>query len=349
MRKILRKRILRDLRANLAGYLALGFLIVLSMYMVVSLIGAAETIIQGTKNAAEENKLEDGEFGVFVPLTEKEEQKLTEKGISLERMFYLDFEISDQNILRVYQNRDRINLLKLDEGRQAEKENEAVIEKRYCEENGIHIGDVIEIGEEKIKVTGIGSAPDYDLPLQKISDSSADSSQFGIMFVDKEQYEKLKNSKKSTKAEECVYAYRLNDKMTQEELKKELKKLKLSKDEVSDPFFKEYWDETAGKRDDLEEGIQKLSDGADELTDGLDELDSYGDQFDEASEDIFESYLKQASDGLNGVGLSGELTADNYKQKIDELRAKNDGNGLLKLKGRVKKREFFHASFCLWL
>ena len=115
------------------------------------------------------------------------------------------------------------------------------------------------------------------------------------------------------------------------------------------PFFKEYWDETAGKRDDLEEGIQKLSDGADELTDGLDELDSYGDQFDEASEDIFESYLKQASDGLNGVGLSGELTADNYKQKIDELRAKNDGNGLLKLKGRVKKREFFHASFCLWL
>lgn len=332
MQKILRKRVLRDLRANLAGYLALGFLIVLSMYMVVSLIGAAETIIQGTKNAAEENKLEDGEFGVFVPLTEKEEQKLTEKGILLERMFYLDFEISDQNILRVYQNRDRINLLKLDEGRQAEKENESVIEKRYCEENGIHIGDVIEIGEEKIKVTGIGSAPDYDLPLQKISDSSADSSQFGIMFVDKEQYEKLKNSKKSTKAEECVYAYRLNDKMTQEELKKELKKLKLSKDEVSDPFFKEYWDETAGKRDDLEEGIQKLSDGADELTDGLDELDSYGDQFDEASEDIFESYLKQASDGLNGVGLSGELTADNYKQKIDELRAKNDGNGLWKLK-----------------
>ena len=332
MQKILRKRILRDLRANLTGYLALGLLICLSMYMVISLVGAAETIIRGTKSAAQEHRLEDGEFGVFVPLTEDQENDLTEQGITLEKMFYMDFEISEQNILRVYQNREEINLLALDEGRQAEKENEAVLEKRYCEENGIAVGDTVDVGGEKFTVTGIGSVPDYDLPLQKFSDSSADSSQFGLLFVDEAQYEKLKDSGKSTKAEEYVYAYRLNDKLTQDDLKKELKKFKLSKDEVKDPFFKEYWDETAGKREELEEGIRKLSDGAEELTDGLEELDSYGDPFDDASQEIFESYLKQASDGLKNVGLSGELTADNYKQKIEELKEKNDGNGILKLK-----------------
>lgn len=38
MQKVLQKRILRDLKKNIARYLALGFLIILSMYMVVSMI-----------------------------------------------------------------------------------------------------------------------------------------------------------------------------------------------------------------------------------------------------------------------------------------------------------------------
>lgn len=52
MQKILRKRILRDLRENLFRYLALGFLVILGMYMVISLVGAAETIITGTADPA---------------------------------------------------------------------------------------------------------------------------------------------------------------------------------------------------------------------------------------------------------------------------------------------------------
>ena len=40
MQKILRKRVLRDLKENLFRYLALAFLIVIGMYIIVSLIGA---------------------------------------------------------------------------------------------------------------------------------------------------------------------------------------------------------------------------------------------------------------------------------------------------------------------
>lgn len=38
MQKVLQKRILRDLKKNIARHLALGFLIILSMYMVVGMI-----------------------------------------------------------------------------------------------------------------------------------------------------------------------------------------------------------------------------------------------------------------------------------------------------------------------
>ncbi|MCI7502253.1 MAG: hypothetical protein MSA76_01145 [Clostridium sp.] len=47
MQKILRKRVLRDLKENFFRYLALGLLIILCMYMIGSLVGAGETIVQG--------------------------------------------------------------------------------------------------------------------------------------------------------------------------------------------------------------------------------------------------------------------------------------------------------------
>ena len=91
MEKVLRKRAWRDLKENKFRYLALAFLIIISMYLVISLIGAADTIIDGTARQAKKHKLEDGQFQVFVPLTRKQKENLTKKGITLEETFYLDF------------------------------------------------------------------------------------------------------------------------------------------------------------------------------------------------------------------------------------------------------------------
>lgn len=51
MQRILSKRVLRDIRENLLRYLALFFLVALVMYMVVAIVGAAETIIRGRRRA----------------------------------------------------------------------------------------------------------------------------------------------------------------------------------------------------------------------------------------------------------------------------------------------------------
>lgn len=56
MQKVLRKRILRDLRENKFRYLALAVLIIMSMYLVISLVGAAETIMQGGEKSDREHR-----------------------------------------------------------------------------------------------------------------------------------------------------------------------------------------------------------------------------------------------------------------------------------------------------
>ena len=107
MQRILSKRVLRDIRENLLRYLALFFLVAMVMYMVVAIVGASETIMQGTEESAAVHHREDGQFGVFVPLTDSEVTQITDKGVTVQQDFSLDFH-QGQATLRIYQAREKI-------------------------------------------------------------------------------------------------------------------------------------------------------------------------------------------------------------------------------------------------
>lgn len=237
MQKVLRKRILRDLKENLFRYLALGAIIVLCMYLIISLIGTAETMIQGSEILGEENKVEDGQFSVFLPLTKQEKTNIENRGVILEEHFYLDFALEDESTLRVFENREKIDLYTAVEGRIAENDNEVALERRYCDVHGINIGDTIVIGERQLQVVGIGCTPDYDAPLKEFTDASVDSTQFGTAFVTGGLYETLFSEGNSVKAEEYVYSYLLNDSMTDDELRDILEDITISPKEVEDEYF----------------------------------------------------------------------------------------------------------------
>lgn len=315
MQKILRKRIGREFRANIARYLALSLLIVLSMYLIVSMIGAAETIIRGGAAADEQQKIEDGEFSLFVPMRESEWEKLEEKGITLEKMFSMDYAVEEDKMLRVFQNRQQINTICLEQGSLASGENELVLERRFAESNNISVGDTIELGGHLFQVTGIGTVPDYNSVLKSLGDTGCDSKHFGIAFVSANVYEKLREENHSEKSEEYYYAYRLNGKMTDEELKEELETLEFSKEDVADVFFQEYWDRTMGQKDDLVDGINELLDGATSLKDGLLELTDNNSTLRKATGKLFDSYLKEANNTLGSYGVE-KLTKDNYQQVL---------------------------------
>lgn len=85
MNRVLRKRLGRELKTNFARYLALVLLIVMGMYIIVSVVASADTIIDGTAEHGKQNKVEDGQFGVFIPLTDEQEKEITDKGITLEQ------------------------------------------------------------------------------------------------------------------------------------------------------------------------------------------------------------------------------------------------------------------------
>ncbi|MBR6960049.1 MAG: ABC transporter permease, partial [Clostridiales bacterium] len=272
MGKVFLRRAVRDLKAGASRYLALSLLIGFSMFIVLSLMGSALTVIDYTKIKDEECKREDGEFTVFIPLTDDEINEIESTGVTIDPMFYIDCEMSEGKILRVYKIRDNLNQMSIVEGVAPSTDEEVLLERRFAEVNNINVGDVITVGGENLTVSGIGATPDYNTVLRNLSDAVVDSASFGVLFVTESKYGQMLEAGNYLSTEEYCYAYLLNDAMTDDELRELLEEYEIDPQDIQDEFFTEYWERMTSQRDELTEGIDELVDGASELRDGASDL-----------------------------------------------------------------------------
>lgn len=315
MNRVLSKRIFRDLKSNFLRYLALFLMIVMGMYIIIAVVGAAETIITRTVETGEKNHVEDGQFAVFTQLTAAQEKDITDRGVTLERIFSFDAQMSDNSVLRVFKVRENVDLIDTDEGRAPEKTGEIFLEKRYCEEHEISLGDTLKIGEKVFAVTGIGTVPDYDAPTKEFSDSSVDSSLFGVGFVVSEDYDSLKSLGKT---EDIRYAYLLNGAISHDELKDIIKDFEFDYNDIEDEYFREMLDDTLGRKEDIQEGVNELYDGSKELADGLSELDEMS-----VALDGLKAYSDGVSEYTSGVHKAADGAAE-LADGVKELKTETD-------------------------
>ncbi|MCR5625755.1 MAG: ABC transporter permease [Lachnospiraceae bacterium] len=284
MKRVLRKRLPREIGANIFRYVSLFLMIALCMYIVIALVDAAETVIRGTEQNQADSNIEDGQITVFYPLQDDQIKQIEDRGVMIEEHFAYDLGMDDGSVLRIFKNREKIDLLVLDkygvnnsiksygkDPRLAEGAGEIVLEKRYCAEHGIAVGDHVRIGNGDYLVTGIGSVVDYDAPYRKLSDTAVDSTKFGVAFVTDEEYERIRREN-AAGSEEITYAFILNDAMTAGELKQMIMDFDFDYKKVDDKYYQEILKDTYGKRDEITEGIDDLAEGADELYDGMSKM-----------------------------------------------------------------------------
>lgn len=321
-------------------------MIALCMYIVIALVDAAETVIGGTdKNQADSN-LEDGQFTVFTPLFDKQIEEIESKGVTIEAHISYDIDMEDGSVLRIFKNREKIDRVVLDvygvnnkisrygtDPRPAKTANEVVLEKRYCEEHDISVGDSIKIGKEDYLVTGIGSSVDYDAPYKKLSDTAVDSTSFGVAFVTPEGYDRIKALNK-VGSEELTYAFVLNDAMSSDDLKEMIKDFDFDYKQVDDPYYQEMLADTYGKKDEITDGINDLVDGVDELYDGAGELrdgttelvDGMSELYD-GSIDLYDGTVKlKNGTAAFGMNIGADRLSDGAKELSDGVKEAYDGS-----------------------
>lgn len=320
MQKLLFRRVLRDFRHNLPRYAALFSLMLLSMFLVVSLMGAADSIIQGTAESAEAHGVEHGQFGVFVPLTDSETAQIEASGVTLQKDFSLDLHLdADGSTLRVYAYRDTIDRFAATTGAETVQPGEILLEQHYADTHGFVLGSTVTLGGKAFTVAGIGSTPDYDAVFEKVTSTAADPKQFGVGFVCAADYDALNDAGAAFRAEDYTYTYRLVGDATDDSLKALLQSFTLDRSKVTDTYFLDYVTRAEQTRTDLQDALTALADGAGELTDGMDELTGYSADLNDAADALFDAMLTQAEESLAQAGITVQLTAENYAAQLEKL------------------------------
>lgn len=325
---ILNKRIPRDLKKNLMRWIALFLLIVVSMFLVVSLIASADSVTLSVNNINNKNNIEDGQFSVIIPLNEKELSSLAKDGVNIEESFYLDFSQEDGSTLRVFKVRKSIDLINLETGNVPNNDNEIIIEKNYANAHKLIIGDIITIGNINYIISGLGSSPDYDYVLQNITDVGANADTFGIAFTTNNGYENLKNTNLSKKVEEYVYIYTLGENVTNDDLKERLEDINLDTSLVTDKYMKEIIDDLEQTKNDMVNGVNDLSDGVLEVVDAVDD---------------FSDGVSELSSGVNEINTHTDELSDGVKSLLDGMNTLNDNSKNL-INGN---RELFEGTLTL--
>lgn len=316
MKRVLNKRIFRELKQNFVRYAALFLLIVLGMYIVTSMVASSENVIQGTAEKNEINCVEDGEFTVFVALTDEQIDDIQSKGVEIEEMFHFDYSY-DNKVIRVMKVREKINRIMLRDGRFPSLNNELVIEQRYADENNISIGDEMTVDDKIFKVCGIGCVPDYDMPIKEFSDTAVESSNFGIVFVTSDAYETF-IKKETQKAQEYTYSYRIKGDYSADDLKAVIKNMTFDYHDVEDKYFQNYIN-ISPKEEEFLGGIQELSNGSKRLEEEMSQIMEYNTNIGDDISTVYER-IKGLTQGINEIQLkTNNILTENLEEKIENL------------------------------
>lgn len=213
------KKMLRELKSNKTRYAIVFLILAVGLMMVIGNVMASLNISDQMDDYFRQFDAESGELLTAAELPDDAKAELEENGVLLQEQFYMDCRQSDDAILRVYQDREDINKIKLMEGRLPEKASDVTVENSYADANDISLGDELDIGGGKLTVCGIGTVPDYVSVKMNTTDLNADSEDFGICFVTESTYHKIRNELAEEESQVYQYAYILQGNYTDDDVK----------------------------------------------------------------------------------------------------------------------------------
>lgn len=195
MKSPLRKRLPRELKGEIGKYLVVLILMIATIGFVSGFLVADGSMIKAYNEGFEKYKIEDGNFRVKKKITKAQQENIEKNGVTLYENFYLEEALDNGSTMRIFKNREEINLVCLMEGKLPEKAGEMAIDRMYADNNKISVGDTLKSGSQKWKVTGFVALSDYSCLFQNNNDSMFDAIKFGVSVVTPEEFESLDQEK----------------------------------------------------------------------------------------------------------------------------------------------------------
>ena len=212
----LMKRIPRELRKDLGKYIALFLFMAMMIGFVSGFIVADGSMIRAYNDSFDKFKIENGHFTCDLKLTKRAVRNIEDEDVKLYELFYKDKTaewMGAQKVIRLYTLRTEVNLVDVMEGRMPKKTGEIVIDRLFAVNNGIEVGDSLNIDGQELNVTGFVAFGDYSALFKNNYDMMFNATAFTVAIVTEEQFRAFGNA-----GLVYCYAWRYNDQsMTDEQ------------------------------------------------------------------------------------------------------------------------------------
>lgn len=189
------KRIFREIKSNIARYLALLVLTILAVGMGVGFIAGTGSALDSYEKYLKDNNLEDGYITMEGRLNNDIRKDIENLNVKVYENNYFDITGSGGSTVRIFDQREKIDVPAVTKGRLPSEKDEIFFDQIYASAQGYSVGDHIKIGGIRYKITGIGAFPDYTISLNSQTQMIADRDDFGVAMVAHSRFEKYSKKK----------------------------------------------------------------------------------------------------------------------------------------------------------
>ena len=143
----LNKRFLRDLRDDLGKYVVIALLMIFTIGFISGFLVADGSMVKAYSESFTKYNVEDGNFRTQKRMNKAQWKSVEGLGLSLYELFYREFKLENGSTLRVYKNRDQVDLVCLMDGAFPQAPGEIAVDRMYADNNGLKVGDRIRPAE----------------------------------------------------------------------------------------------------------------------------------------------------------------------------------------------------------
>lgn len=192
MKNPLYKRLPRELKSDFGKYLVIFLFIAGLIALVSGFLVADNSIFAAYQEGFEKYNIEDGNFELMFEAEDKLIETLEQEGVTIYDQRYVEKTVEENgSTMRVYINREEVNLLCLMEGEQPVQADEIAIDRMYADNNELTVGDTITLGGHQLTITGLVALPDYSCLFENNTDMMFDSLTFCVAVMTREGFESL--------------------------------------------------------------------------------------------------------------------------------------------------------------
>ena len=191
MKNPLNRSLWREFKQNLARYLSISIVLI----VMISAVSGFLTVVYSAKDLLYKNQdecnVEDGQFAVTQTLNKDTKDKIEDLDLNLYENFYSEQDLSDDTMIRIYKNREKVDIATVYEGRLPKNKHEIALDRLFADKNDYKVGETIHLNGEDIKIVGFIAVPDYTSLIEKNNDLMMDAIHFGVAIVDNKTFDEF--------------------------------------------------------------------------------------------------------------------------------------------------------------